>query len=184
MKDVVPLSAINPKYKYMHPDFVVHTPDFLVLASGQTGFMWILDKRKESPSLHLVRLFSFVNEKILAKPEQLEWAILGMQPTPDGDVLIASRSEGAVKNARQLFPTPFLNTKLLQDPAHMKQREQNMKDSVEFFPEVCWWKLDPESGVITKVEAPANFPEKLPNSRAMTAFRFRPKTNGDLIIEH
>ncbi len=180
----VKLSALNPKYRYNSADFVVHTPDFLILAAGQTGFIWILDKRKEVPSLNFRKLFGCVNEKSLAKPDEIEWSILGMQPMPDGDVLIASRSEDAVKHARQLFPTPTLHLKLMQDPAHMKQREQNMKDSVEFYPEICWWKLDPESGVITRVDPPVNFPTKLPSLKAMMGFRFRPKLNGDLEIEH
>ena len=183
LTEVMEVSAIRPVYRRIHPDFVARTPDALVLASGYTGFLWVVRMRDSGPFVRRVDLFPGVTEDVLAKGMDLEWGVLGLQPTPDGRVLAATRSEQAVLHGRKVEPSSPLKTLAnFKDAVFMDARGKSIKASLETFPELQWWSLDPETGGIRKEETPLNTPARFPDIATAARFRFRPKTNGDLLL--
>ena len=105
LSDRMSITQVRPKYRMVHPDFTVRTPEAMVLVSGQTGYAWVAKVKGEQPELKLVKILPVVTEKRLENSDQLEWAVMGAQPMPDGRVLVATRSEEAVLLARKLDPS-------------------------------------------------------------------------------
>ncbi len=48
---------------FLSPSFVMRSNAFLILVYGRPGYMWMLDLRKESPSLDFVRIYDKVKEE-------------------------------------------------------------------------------------------------------------------------
>ncbi len=183
LSDRMSITQVRPKYRMVHPDFTVRTPEAMVLVSGQTGYAWVAKVKGEQPELKLVKILPVVTEKRLENSDQLEWAVMGAQPMPDGRVLVATRSEEAVLLARKLDPSiPIRNIKDLKDSLFMEARGKAMKASLATFPEIRWWTLDPSNGHVKHEESPQNVPPKLPQPEVAVRFSFRPRVDGNLEI--
>lgn len=183
LSDRISITQVRPKYRLAHPNYTVRAPEAMVLVSGYTGYAWVAKLKGEQPELKLVKILSVVTEKVLENPDQLEWAVMGAQPMPDGRVLVATRSEEAVLLARKLYPSISIhNLKDFKDSLLMDARGKAMKASLETFPEIRWWTLDPSNGHVQHEDSPQNVPPKLPRPEVAVRFSFRPRVDGNLEI--
>ena len=180
LEDEVQMTGLEPAFSGIAADFVARYPDGLVLASGHTGFLWIITMKDSGPSTRMVQLFPTVVPVMKKTPGLLEWSILGMQPMPDGSILIASRSEHAVLFARA-EDAPLRSLSQCKDALFMSKKERSMLESVRQHPEILWWNLDPGTGAIWKVDPPMNIPSRFESIKQACTFRFRPRLDGNLV---
>ncbi|WLT32425.1 sialidase family protein [Geothrix sp. PMB-07] len=147
--------------------------DFICVFNRQTG--WVLVFKREDGSLkRTVKVYSSIDEERIKKDgATLEVGLLCLQPTRDGDLLIAARIEDAVLHSRKLFPSS--PDKLLpgQNPFDAEKAFiPEQRNSVKAWPDVLYWRLDPETGDL-RPDSPQGLPAKIGSLEELKRFRFR-----------
>jgi hypothetical protein len=161
----------------------LRVPGYVVVASEDIGYYFIFDDRTGSLK-HKAQLFSLLDEERLKHPEGLIPIGLGIQPRPDGHILIASRSEDAADRAAKAFSEPLPKADA-GDPAKVRvwaEKTKEIRDlNMKQFPEVQWWDLDPATGTIRPDSAPMNFPDRINDSNQLWNWNWRFKGDGNLL---
>jgi len=147
-------------------------------------------------------LFSSIDDP--RKPgDLLERAILQHRALPGGRILLATRSEDAILNARRIFqdhlakapetPTPPLprfkedgksinpaweEAQFRSAQARFKAQEGVRKQALEAFPDILWWEYDPDTGDFIKLSTPLGLPGRLWNWDSLKSFSFRINRQG------
>lgn len=129
------------------------------------------------------RLYRSPGEEAWKGPGFLNYtsAILAAQPTRDGDLLIAARTEDTVCLANTYLETDD-SLEAFQDEARRKRNLRMEDERLKAFPEVVWWEYSPVRGTFHEVPAPRNVASRLPTRAAFEAFTFRMKVDGNLHI--
>ncbi|MFN8011105.1 MAG: hypothetical protein U0P81_06845 [Holophagaceae bacterium] len=171
---------IRPSYRFMSALMgliPVRSSKGLLLPLPHSGDLWILDDSGDVPKLRRTRLFPSVEEGApnpLSKV-QIENAILGIQPRPDGSFLIASRTEEAVLKARTFDKgiEPIRDPKFVPTPERNKALADSQSASVKAYPGCKWWALDPTTGTLTEEITPPGMPDAFKTADEIRAFAFR-----------
>lgn len=160
------------------------TPDAILLPEMATGWMWVLPTNTENPNLTCVRLFQLFKDEMLVNSWNTEWAVLGIQPRPNGHFLIASRSMEAVLHSREeeQHLKPITSPKGESQDAQ-QAREVAQDREVLRFPKVEWWDLDPENGSIKSEPTPPGAPFELRMAGMVRSFRFRYEPIEQIVVE-
>lgn len=162
----------------------IRTPNAILLPDMATGWMWILKTDTENPRLTCARLFGSMKDDMLADSWNREWAILGIQPRPDGHFLIASRTLEAVLHSREeekhLKP---ITTPKGEPPDAQQAREIAQDREVLRFPKIEWWDLDPANGAIKPEPTPPGAPFELRMAGMVRAFRFHYEPIEQVVVE-
>ncbi len=148
-------------------------------------------------------LFDLPKDAVM-DPMDYEYAILGVQPRPDGHLLIAARGADAVQQSRTWkpdLPPPepvrlsFTESfgkspeeqgeamEMKQDQAKLDRAKQAQEARLKAFPDLVWWDFDPDTGAFRQEPPPMGVPDKFPSLAALQAFRFTFKPDGNLEIE-
>jgi len=174
----------NPRYSalmdmiFFHP--TIRYPGGLALVARRAGYIWCFDDQSGELK-RSIKLFSGVTEEKLGPPQQLEWAILGCQPRPNGHLLVASREEEAVLNAMSAYPTQK-DLKYLKDDAQQEFNYEQDAVSLKRWPRILWWDIDPKTGIISEEQPPQNVPSQIWDLRVFHNFKFRFKPDGNLLV--
>lgn len=185
-KGVIPQgpAVFNPKYSSLLSMFIasrmIRYPGGLALVAKKPAYFWLFDDQSGALK-RCVKLFSGVTEEKLGPPQQLEWAILGCQPRPNGHLLVASREEDAVLYAMAGFPTQK-NLNNINDEAQHKLNHDQDAASLQNWPRILWWDIDPKTGTITEEQPPHNVPSQIWDLRIFHDFKFRFKPDGNLLV--
>lgn len=182
--DSKPKGDFNPKYSALLGMLIVNPmiryPGGMALVARRPGYIWLFDDRTGALK-RLVRLFPGVSEEKLGPPHRLEWAILGCQPRPNGHLLIASRDEEAVLTAMDAYPTQK-NLKYLEDEVQQKANHEQDQASLNRWPAIRWWDMDPATGTLSEEQPPQNVPDRIWDLQVFHNFRFRFKPDGNLLV--
>ncbi len=121
----------------------------------QLGVFWTFDthgslRRKSA-------LYPEIKEDDYKDLFQFEKAILGWQMTPEHKILLAARSIDAVLLARKSHPIVYADGTTYPEYARQVHDDWAAKD----FPDIQWWKFDPETGDFHRQSAPTGFPDRL-----------------------
>lgn len=165
---------------FMAPN-VVSTGESLVFGAD-LGLFWIFEERSGSLK-RLVRLFPGVTDARL-KQNDLYPGLFTFQPAPDGSILISSRTEEAVLQAKGTLPRPVVSGKVEPGSPEVQglvRQQQGWEDFIaRQFPHVAWWRLDPKAGKVEGETPPLRVPDRLFSAQAAKDFNWRFKPNGDL----
>jgi hypothetical protein len=155
----------------LSPVIVGRTEKFIALTHTLPGYIWLLATSKENPSLELVRIFPGVTEKLLDAGSELEYAVLDVQPTQNGNLLFATRSEEAVILGASGIPKPNCVADFQNQEFRDRLRFRRMM-SLRNFPDLKWYELDPESKTFTEKPSPPGIPVKLTQIEDVQKFHF------------
>ena len=149
------------------------TDDYLVLFS-QFGQFWVFEGAK-GRLRRVMHLFPGLDDKRLQEGN-LYPGLLGVQPRPNGHLLVAARREDAVLLAPLSHPARAM-------PKGAEERTAWSDEVHRQYPHIDWWDLDPATGMIEPEIAPRGLPELLSGETAAMNFnwRFRPDGNLDLV---
>lgn len=176
--------VFNPKYSALQAmtllNPMIRYPGGLAMIAKRSGYIWFFDDQSGELK-RSIKLFSGVTEEKLGPPQQLEWAILGCQPRPNGHLLVASREEEAVLNAMSAYPTQK-NLKYLKDDAQQEFNYEQDAVSLKRWPRILWWDIDPKTGLISEEQPPQNVPSQIWDLRVFHNFKFRFKPDGNLLV--
>lgn len=158
---------------------LVFTDHHATLMDLDSGLYWIfrLDKAQLA---HHGRLYAKVSDQLL-KADQVRKTILGIHPTPDGDLLIMARLEEVVV-AGTPDPMKQAQTYLAQpgaDPDHgFRLASEGQRQLVDRNPLVKWFRLDPETGALKVLPLPP--PGGSEVLEAEQGYAWRPLPDGTL----
>ena len=150
--------------------------DGWLLTNVRTGHLWLVQRASGEGRVRAKALMLYpAAEAALKKGVRLEPPILALQPTREGDVLLAARSEKAMLEARATAETLAFEAerKRPQDTAGLtasqrasgatRQRveETGSRDrvaaedlTVKAYPEVQWFELSAATGKLRRVDLP------------------------------
>jgi hypothetical protein len=188
--DALGFRSLTPKYtRYffnLGKSGIVRSSSGLVMASFETGFIWnIRSSASGSPSIKRSSLFRIQKEDLEAG-KKFEYGILGMQPSPSGSVLIATRSQDAVWKSRSKYATEPVMSKGTEAEKGKLEADQlaAFNGSIKEYPEIEWWSLEPETGTVRPEQAPINVPDRFTDYESFKKFRFRFKPDGNLLVNY
>lgn len=131
-----------------------------------TGIGWYIKEGHSSPT-RTVNLLGLGTDDI-APGKRLSMAVLAIQPTPEGKVLIAHRDKEGVLESRKAFDDTW------RDPITDSERERvrgEREAAARVFPRLIWTEIDPELGTRSEV-FPPHVPSALPSPKVMGSFFF------------
>ncbi len=166
----------------------VRTPTALVLYNPMAGYFWSVDTTKEVPELRFGALYPAMKGPWLGdKSDFIQPPLLTVQPRPDGHVLIASRSEAAMFKAREIEATHqfpgVADPRAPSLPAHRDQEKENVAAySLQKYPELLWWDLDPARMSFKREDPPDGAPPHFTSVAQLRRFTFRVESNGRVIV--
>lgn len=165
---------------------LVATRDAHILVNAHLGHLLALD-RQDGHKLRARDVFGYGEAKALKSLEEFEHCLLGVQPTPEGRLLLATRSEDAFQNARKVFaPRPLSTVELA---AFKEKRSEGLTvfladqkraraESLKAFPEIFYWDFDPLTGDLIRQPTPAGLPGQLLGSELLSAFSIQFQADG------
>jgi hypothetical protein len=115
-------------------------------------------------------------------------ALAGCQPRPDGEILVAAFTEDFVLTAalreqltdvdpRDIGPDDVL------DPRVAKAHRDSIDARLKHAGPLEWYRLDPLKGLYSLEAPPRNVKRTFRNQDDLAAFRWRFKTDGNLLVE-
>ncbi len=155
----------------LSPTYVMRTPSHLAVVHTLPSFVWLMDLRREHPSMDLLKIYSSIKENMLLGTAPLGNCILDAHPEADGRFLFATRSEKAVLFTAMQQPKPK-DAKDIQDPLFKMDLALHQRLSVTDEPDLEWWELDPWEKNFLERPTPAGIPERLTNPEEVRRFRF------------
>jgi hypothetical protein len=180
----------------------IRVPGHIVLV-GRHLCIFIVISARTGKVERVARLFSDLPDDAMTTPEAYEFGVLGVQPRPDGHLLIAARSADAVTQSRTWKPDlpppdPVRLTfteaygKSAEDQGDLLEEKQDAADRaraaelrearLRHFPDLVWWDFNPDTGAFRREQAPEGVLEQFPSTAALRAFAFSFKPDGNLEI--
>lgn len=181
----------------------IRVPGHIVLVGRHLGIFIVISSRTGKVE-RVARLFNDLPDDAMTAPEAYEFGVLGVQPRPDGHLLIAARSGDAVAQSRTWkpdLPSPepvrlsFTEAfgKSAEEQGDLLEEKQDTADRARAgevrearlrrFPDLVWWDFNPDTGIFRRERAPDGVPERFPSTAALRDFRFSFKPDGNLEIE-
>ncbi len=155
-------------------DYPIRLGDRFVLVSLNAGVLWILEDGAGSPKRTL-RLVDLEGGQLSGK-DPIARCILGLQPTPEGKLLLACRTEEAVKESEKAFRQTWEENGGAADEARARA---DMERAARVYGRLRWLELDPETGKLERVY-PKGAPEHLESRAQLNAFRFELNADGSV----
>lgn len=155
------------------------------VVSRETGHMFCFSG-KTGRLRRIIQIHSSLDENAFARPTlDLDQAILGLQPRPDGRIFLASRTEEALTEAWKLFKSTSVETVQMTNPQWSEHTQQVFKNNVQTktqqllaHPEVLYFQADPETGDVFLDDTPPGLPSRLWDLATFRQFRFRMTQSG------
>lgn len=133
----------------------IELDDGLVMVNRHYGFLWVFDEK--GAFRRRLSLFDLGKDETLCQIRTYwnhERAVLGIQPTREGQVLVATRSMDAVLFARK--NEPLLNAD--GEPERPALFEARRRWAWQDHPDIWWWLVDPKNGTVSRTSAPFGAP--------------------------
>lgn len=174
--------AIQPGGKWYYPALsqlwtqaqISFSKDHVTVGTGY-GLFWVFSPKG---SLHrVIRLYDSLNEESLQKGELWPEALLGVQPRPDGDLLVSALSGDTLDRGTWAMA----HTKGATGGKDFLERRNKALDIIlTASPRVDWHVLDLQTGKVSLESPPRGFPNVLPNAQALMNFNWFFKPDGNL----
>lgn len=155
------------------------TPAGLVLVWPNVGFFWVLDPTNGRVK-RCIQLFPSIGEAECHTDVDVDLAVLAVQPTREGTLLVATRAEDAVRSG----PTAFDYVVTLQNFQHegTDRVYHNQLKALQNWPELFWWHVDLEEGKVFPCPPPQRVPRTLGTREAYERFQFHFRPDGSLRV--
>ncbi|MBI4914139.1 MAG: hypothetical protein HY823_15535 [Acidobacteria bacterium] len=169
--------------------------DHLAFANGAVARILLVDVEKLTTRFVKVFPGHPDPDAWTRKAFELEWPLLGCQPSGDGGFILASRTEEAMLKARageraagqDRIPVSRSGDpdrdretlkSALQNPRRKEQLESHAQAGAVVYPDILWWDMDPGTGKLTRRIPNSGIPESLHQAERLREFRFRLTVQG------
>lgn len=147
------------------PNLMLPSPstDYIALCAASAGVIWILDL--ENGRVRRTVNLAGLNRNDISKLARLKHVILGTGFAPDGTLIIAAKPPDLIK-----FIVALDMDNPDSDGKAMREKDfGSLRDEIK---EICWWRIDPETGKQERLDSPVDFPERMPTAARHAVFRF------------
>jgi hypothetical protein len=148
--------------------------DQVVLGNG-AGMFWVFTSK--GSLRRTVRLYDAVTDEALQKGDLWNEAVLGMQPRPDGDLLVSAHAEGTLDHVYRLLAE---SRTAQSGPEYQERRKKALDLAMWANPRVDWFVLDLDTGKASLCPPPLGFPSLLKTTQAIHDFNWTFKPDGNL----
>jgi hypothetical protein len=178
---VVSVPRDNVKYSVVHSSLSsmpIVVGNFYAIIWRRAGYIWLFD-RKSGVIRRNIKIYDGVTENSLGKSDEIDCAILGIQATRDGELLVAAREEFAVLHAMKHFDAVHTLEKANR-PGGMEKIFENQQKALMANPLVIWLTVDPVTATVGPVPTPIGGPSQLLSLQLLQTFNFRFRPNNSL----
>lgn len=174
----VPSMALPGLFPFL--DEPIRIPGAFVLVSWKAGVLWVI--KDGASSINRVIDLNRIGEDFVRGIHPFPSVILGIQPLPDGKILIAKRSEPAISETYKSFQIEPESRKPQKNDYAAAETERGGATVV--YPEIEWIELDPLKGGFKNVDSAliVNAPFALHSNRDIDTFSFGFDPSGRLIF--
>lgn len=161
---------------FLGPLDVIVADGYIYLVERNAGLIWMID-REDGHVRRQIRVCECVTAERLKKKDY--WmAVLACEPTPEGDLILACRSEEAVVDLKSIESMRLAEERVGQ--ATDTPEGQNtltrafelLAAAMKAHPEVRWLKLDSVEGKLSRMDPPPGAPERVENLPELMGFNF------------
>lgn len=145
--------------------------DYIVIGAASAGVLWVYGLR--NGQLRRTINLTGLDEKNLTRLSPLTHVILGTGFTPGGDLIVASLDPGLIK----LTDTLDSNG---SEPEDRPLRQRDFDFFRKDFKKVYWWRINLKTGIREHIEAPTEFPDRLPRLLSFATFHFLVDAQGEI----
>jgi hypothetical protein len=149
---------------------------YLVLPLQATGTVLMFKAENGSP-LGKALLYPSV-ETELQRRRPIERSILGYRPTPDGDLILATRTEDAVLNARGIFQDG-VSFRGMDAETRARRLKEVQSEALVAFPDLLWWRFSPGTRDFLPISHPIGLPSSLRTFDELKGFQFWVDSKGN-----
>lgn len=158
-----------PLFADMIVSRMVTLADGFAVVFQKTGYVLFFKAIDGSVKRALCIFPEIMDKKNINKPKEVP--ILCYRPTREGRLLLATRTEDAVLNARSIFQDEVRHNSSNREE-YDKKMELYLSRALEAFPDIQWWEFDPSTGDFIRQATPENMPNKLISYDKFINFRF------------
>lgn len=114
--------------------------------------------------------------------------VVGMAPDADGRLVVATRTEGVLKDRALAESLTFFTRQLWQlgpeeDPSTIKAFAARLNDLVRQTGDLAWWRVDLEQGRALPIAAPVGAPSAVESLNALQRFAFVVRQDGSVLMD-
>lgn len=166
----------QPIHSLLRPNFpeIIHAGKCIFLTDSRAGILWAIDDRNGS-----VRKVFNLADIDLSEVDKLSFIghwILGLQPTIDGDLIVATQEKHLLSCAASYYP---VNN---SDEACFQAKKEEFDAFVKDFREVTWFRIHSEDlGISSDSEGPTAW---MFDNAALGKFKFIVTTDGRIITNY
>lgn len=153
---------LNRKYlictnlRFEYPRTVFPMEHCFVLASLQMGVFWKFDL--DGHLERRIQLYPSMADEDFKAPFRFERAVVHCQATPDQGLIVASRTQEAVRFKQELYPTVPLPGRPQVSAGDAGRNETRGND---LFPDIEYYSIDLDEGKAIALATPLNAPSNL-----------------------
>ncbi len=145
--------------------------DYIVIGAASAGVLWVFGLRHGQ--LRRTINLTGLDEQHITRLSPLTHVILGTGFTPGGDLIAASLDPDLIKLTEKLdVNNPKAEDKTL--------REQDFDFFRKDFEKVYWWRINISNGTQKHIDAPTEFPDRLPRLLSFATFHFLVDAHGEV----
>jgi len=140
----LPMVKLRPRFAGLAPflEYPVRTRDAFLVVSLHAGILWVIPDDAPVPK-RVIRLMHLDEDRLSGKVSYPE-VIIALQPMVNGHVLVAMRSEKAVRDAARDHPEP--------KPEALTTKKEGSDGAAPrtpiSHPEIIWKEIDPVVGTV------------------------------------
>lgn len=166
----------QPLHSILRPNFpeIIHAGRCIFLADSRAGILWAIDDK--NGSVKKVFNLADIDLQEIDKLGFIGHWILGIQPTIDGDLIVATQEKHLLAFAASYYP---VNN---SDKACFQAKKEEFDAFVKDFREVTWFRIHSEDLTISSdSEGPTAW---MFDNEALRKFRFIVTTDGRIITNY
>ncbi|MFN8011496.1 MAG: hypothetical protein U0P81_08820 [Holophagaceae bacterium] len=157
---------------------ILPTGKYLAIPFSKYGLLYLFN-RTTGRQERIVSIFNTIGETQALNSRMSVEAIIGIQTRPDGSLTLVTRSEDAVLTSSKIHPETRWGSDQSFDQFRAVADSMEEK-SLKAFPDLFYWRFDPETTEVTRVSVPKGFPAAVQDLKEFHKVILRYGLNGEL----
>jgi hypothetical protein len=160
---------------------IIESDDGFVIVNGHYGMFWVFDGQGRFRKR--INLFELGKDEDLCLTQtywKFEQCVLGCEPTRDGGLLVAARSETAMELARKEHPLLTEDGKAMPPALYQARKRWAWMD----WPQIFWWEIDGKEGKANRISPPLEAPDYINDAIARDGITWEYNRYGDPLFHH
>lgn len=151
---------------------------YLVVPLSRYGLLYLFSQQTGRLE-KVVSIFQGLGEAQALHARVNVEAIVSVQARPDGGLMLITRSEDAVLNSAKIHPVARWESGQSMDQFNAVS-EPLAEKSLKAFPDLFYWRFDPETADVVRIPVPKGFPGAVNSLKEFNRITLRYGLDGEL----